>query len=130
MYVYAYFCHDVCPYVGKGSGYRATNHLKYHKEEKKGAKESWKTYIRKARTAVSAINRAWLLGKPLTLFVNFVRQHLDREVEASLITKLKPSANMVKCNHRDGKEIAKHFKNPKFGSNLFCKLTNNDLIVI
>ena len=68
--MYAYFCEGICLYVGKGHGYRAVEHLKFQGKQNKPSDEDWKTYITKPRTAVSAINRVWLLGKPLTLYVS------------------------------------------------------------
>ena len=130
VYVYAYFAEEECLYVGKGRDYRAMSHLKFKEVERQQPEEDWKSYVRKPKDSKLAINRVWLSGRPLTLFVSFVKQNFAREVEAYLITKLDPSANLDKAHHREEKEVADHFKNPTFGSKLFCKVTNNELIII
>ena len=120
VYVYAYFTEKTCLYVGKGCQYRAMAHLKYKEVESQQPGEDWISYVRQPRDAISAINRVWLSGRPLHLYVSFVKQNFAREMEASLMTSLDPSANLDKNHHRKGKEIAEHFRNPTFGSKFLC----------
>lgn len=119
-YVYAFFSGDLCLYVGVGVKYRCLNHLKYEKQVAKAPGVGDIEYMKKARKPITAINRAWMLGKPLSLFVSFVSQNLANEVEASLITELLPSANLNHVEkHRNGEKLAAHFLEPTFGNKLF-----------
>ena len=128
-YVYAYYSETICLYVGQGRKYRATEHLRFHKDEKP-SDMNWAQFIEEAKLSVTAINRVWRSGRPLTLFVSFVKKNIVREVEASLIGELKPSANKLAPTCKKAKEITEHFRNPTFASKLFFKVTNNELIII
>jgi hypothetical protein len=132
-YVYAIFAGDKCVYVGVGVEYRCLKHLNTVQQPPKPPGVDDCTYFELSGTPSAVVNRGWMLGSKLAIFVAFVKSNVANEVELALITQLKPLRNQVKIkNHRCGAEIAKHFKTPTFGSKLFCKVftSNNELIII
>ena len=132
-YVYAIHADELCLYVGVGNGYRCLKHLKFDQQPPKPPGVADCSYLELAGSPSAVVNRGWMLGSKLAIFVAFVKSNVANEVELALITQLKPLRNQVKIkNHRCGAEIAKHFKTPTFGSKLFCKVftSNNELIII
>ena len=132
-YVYAIFAGDKCVYVGVGVEYRCLKHLNTVQQPPKPPGVDDSTYFELSGTPSAVVNRGWMLGSKLAIFVAFVKSNVADEVELALTTELKPLGNQLKSKkHRDGAEIAEHFKAPTFGSKLFCKVftSNNELIII
>ena len=131
QYVYAYQSivdgQPLWLYVGCGSGYRAVKHISYRPTpppKKEG--QTLTTYLKVPDTA-DVINRVWALGLPHTIFLSLVQTKHALKVESALIKELDPVHNIQKRREciPGAAKIAEHFKNPKFGGELFCEQINH-----
>ena len=84
------------------------------------------TYL-KVPDMEDVMNRVWALGLPLTIYLSLVQTKHALKVESALIKQLKPVHNIHKRREcvPGAAIIAEHFKNPKFGGELFCEQINH-----
>ena len=131
QYFYAYQTNvDAKPlwlYVGCGSNYRAVTYLSHRPTPptREDGQEFEKYF--KVRETADLVNRVWALGLPLTIYLSLVQSKHALKVESALIKELDPVHNIQKRREciPGAAKIAEHFKNPKFGGELFCEQINH-----